>query len=111
VNCKNHCQKQSVANCQKHQVGYCKECCECQDLTECCGCSDPNLYCKFRSQCLIWELSRSRRKTGKKVLQSNKRGNATTKEEQRDENTTLSEELFPSIHDTITDKNLESLKK
>jgi hypothetical protein len=23
---------------------------------------DPKLYCKFRSQCIIWEMSRDRRK-------------------------------------------------
>ncbi|RLD51635.1 MAG: hypothetical protein DRI97_15460, partial [Bacteroidetes bacterium] len=62
MNCKNHPDRPAVAVCQKHQLGYCKECCDCQDLTECCGCSDLNIYCKFRSQCLIWELSRSRRK-------------------------------------------------
>jgi hypothetical protein len=28
----------------------------------CCECIDPRLYCKFRTQCLIWEMSKDRRK-------------------------------------------------
>jgi len=60
MNCKNHPERQAVAVCQKHTTGYCGECCECLDINECCKCSDPKLYCKFRTQCIIWELLRKK---------------------------------------------------
>ncbi len=60
MNCKNHPERQAVAVCQKYNIGYCRECCEFLDINECCKCSDPKLYCKFRTQCIIWELSRKK---------------------------------------------------
>ncbi len=66
MKCKNHPDQEAIAICQKHQVGFCEECCECKDSKYCCNCLDPNLYCQFRTQCLIWELSRERRKKAAK---------------------------------------------
>jgi hypothetical protein len=40
------------------EYGYCEEC-----LESCKACTDPNLYCKHRHCCFIWE---SCRKTIKK---------------------------------------------
>ena len=65
MECRNHPDREAVATCEKHQAGFCAECCDCQDLQECCGCLDADGYCQFRSQCLIWELSRERRRQGR----------------------------------------------
>ena len=62
MECRIHPGREAAALCQKHGTGYCAECCECRDATECCGCLDPKVYCQFRSQCLIWEMSRARRR-------------------------------------------------
>ena len=51
-----------MAVCQKHEAGFCRECCECLDVEACCDCLDPRLYCKFRTRCILWEMSRDRRK-------------------------------------------------
>jgi len=32
------------------------------NIDHCCECTDPVLYCKFRTQCVIWEMSRNTRK-------------------------------------------------
>jgi len=62
MRCRNHPDREAVAVCDKHQVGFCAECCECEEATDCCGCVDPALHCQSRSQCLIWEWSRERRR-------------------------------------------------
>ena len=62
MKCRNHPDREAVAVCDKHQVGFCAECCECEEATHCCGCLDPDLHCQSRPQCLIWEWSRDRRK-------------------------------------------------
>jgi len=54
VHCVNHPDREARVACQKVNVrGYCQEC-----LDEGAPCFDPELYCKFRSQCIIWELAR-----------------------------------------------------
>ncbi len=63
MKCRNHPDREAVAYCQKHETGFCRECCECLNIVQCCECLDPKLYCKFRSQCIVWEKSRDRRKT------------------------------------------------
>jgi len=68
MNCKYHPEKDAAAFCEKNQVGFCRECCECREPNECCECLDPNLYCTFRSQCLIWTLAKERKKQGKRGL-------------------------------------------
>ena len=62
MKCKKHPEREAIARCQKHETGFCGECCECLNIDHCCDCIDPKLYCKFRTQCVIWEMSRDRRK-------------------------------------------------
>lgn len=61
MTCRNHPGREAQAICQKHNVGFCAECCECLAAERCCGCLDPKVYCTFRTQCLVWEFSRERR--------------------------------------------------
>ena len=62
MSCKNHPDREALTVCEKHETGFCQECCECLNIDHCCECTDPRLYCKFRTQCVIWELSRDSRK-------------------------------------------------
>ena len=62
MRCRIHPEREALAVCQKHEAGFCRDCCECLNIDQCCECLDPKLYCKFRSQCIIWEMSRDRRK-------------------------------------------------
>jgi len=62
MKCRNHPEQDATALCQKLGVGFCTACCACEETAACCGCLDPQVYCQFRSQCLVWELSRPRRK-------------------------------------------------
>lgn len=62
MHCRNHPDREATALCQKHGTGFCAACCECREARECCGCLDPAVYCQFRRQCLVWELSRERRR-------------------------------------------------
>ncbi|MCP4576662.1 MAG: hypothetical protein GY846_10315 [Deltaproteobacteria bacterium] len=55
--CKNHPDREVVIPCQKHQTGYCDEC-----VDKGISCTDPTIYCKFRSLCVIWEMGREDRK-------------------------------------------------
>ena len=64
MQCRNHPDRPAAAICQKLGSGFCSECCECQDATTCCGCLDPQVYCTFRTQCLIWERARELRRGG-----------------------------------------------
>lgn len=41
-------------DCQKNNFrGYCEQC-----LDKPSPCFDPEIYCKFRSQCIIWNLAK-----------------------------------------------------
>jgi hypothetical protein len=62
MQCRNHPGREAFAVCQKNETGYCKTCCECLNIDHCCECMSPGLYCKFRTHCMVWELSRDRRK-------------------------------------------------
>jgi hypothetical protein len=62
MKCRIHPDREAIGVCQKHEAGFCQECCECLNIDRCCECMDPMLYCKFRTRCIIWELSRDRRK-------------------------------------------------
>ncbi|MBW2619136.1 MAG: hypothetical protein JRC92_09700 [Deltaproteobacteria bacterium] len=54
ANCVNHPDRPAAVPCQKVPFrGYCSEC-----LEDAAPCFDPELYCKFRSACIIWELAR-----------------------------------------------------
>jgi hypothetical protein len=41
--------------CNKFEYAYCETC-----LESCRACTDPELYCRHRSACIIWELCRKR---------------------------------------------------
>ncbi len=57
MHCKNHRDRDVAVPCQKHLTGYCSEC-----VDDGISCTDPSIYCKFRPQCVIWELGREDRK-------------------------------------------------
>ena len=47
--CVNHPDRETQYICLKHQISLCEECLHCRD---------PKIYCKYRSACTIWFLSR-----------------------------------------------------
>ncbi|OIP90025.1 MAG: hypothetical protein AUK55_13560 [Syntrophobacteraceae bacterium CG2_30_61_12] len=51
--CRFHPERDAVVVCNKHEHGYCQEC-----IDRCSACSDPELYCRHRTYCVIWELCR-----------------------------------------------------
>ena len=51
--CQNHPDREGQYFCSKYMRYLCEECAVCQD---------PELYCKFRSGCLIWEKHRAERR-------------------------------------------------
>lgn len=51
--CRFHPKEEAVLYCEKYEYGYCESC-----LTNRSVCSDPELYCKFRTHCIIWENCR-----------------------------------------------------
>lgn len=51
--CKNHPDRETYIRCEKMNIGYCLEC-----LENCEACTAPCGYCRFRSQCIIWEKCR-----------------------------------------------------
>ena len=52
--CHNHPDREARVTCQKANFrGYCQEC-----LDNGAPCFDPSIYCKFRGQCVIWELAK-----------------------------------------------------
>jgi len=57
VQCKYHPDREAYITCQKMEIGYCEEC-----LENCEACTDPCVYCKFRQQCVIWEICRKSEK-------------------------------------------------
>jgi ferredoxin len=51
--CVNHPETEPSYKCMKHNIYLCDQCLECRD---------PELYCKYRSSCPIWFLSKGTRK-------------------------------------------------
>ncbi len=47
--CVNHPDRETNYICLKHNVYLCEECM---------ACSDPELYCKLRSSCIIWFMTK-----------------------------------------------------
>ncbi len=47
--CINHPDRETSYICLKHNVYLCDECL---------GCRDPKIYCKFRSSCIIWFITK-----------------------------------------------------
>ncbi len=52
-NCRFHPDREGVLYCEKCEHGYCEKC-----LAKGVICSDPELYCKHRTHCVIWENCR-----------------------------------------------------
>ena len=50
--CIHHTDRETRYHCGKHNIYLCEEC-----LT----CRDPELFCKFRSACPIWFMSRKQK--------------------------------------------------
>ena len=49
--CINHPDRETPYLCMKHQIYLCEACLQCKD---------PNIYCKHRSACPIWFMSKRR---------------------------------------------------
>lgn len=47
--CINHPDRETSYICMKHQIYLCEACLECRD---------PKIYCKYRSACPIWFMSK-----------------------------------------------------
>ena len=47
--CVNHPETETRFVCMKHEVYLCEDCLECRD---------PDIYCKFRTSCPIWFLTK-----------------------------------------------------
>ncbi len=62
MQCRNHPDREAVAVCQRFDTGYCRECCGCLSVAHCAECTDPKNYCTFRTQCIIPEIARERRR-------------------------------------------------
>ena len=50
--CANHPERETSFICMKHDVFLCEACLACRD---------PNLYCTFRTSCVIWFSERETR--------------------------------------------------
>jgi len=57
MQCRFHPEREAYMTCQKMLIGYCLEC-----FDTCESCTDPSGYCKFRTQCIIWEKYRKSEK-------------------------------------------------
>jgi hypothetical protein len=54
VKCHIHPDRDAPYVCQKVNIrGYCPEC-----IQEGVPCFDPEIYCKYRGQCVIWSMAR-----------------------------------------------------
>jgi hypothetical protein len=47
--CVNHPDRETGYECMKHHIFMCEDCMNCRD---------PELYCKFRTSCTIWFLTK-----------------------------------------------------
>jgi len=47
--CKNHPESESNYYCSKHQIYLCEECLSCRD---------PEIFCRYRTSCTIWFLTK-----------------------------------------------------
>ena len=42
MKCRNNANQEAIAVCQKHEAGFCRECCERLNIDYCCECIDPD---------------------------------------------------------------------
>ncbi|HAA03851.1 MAG TPA: hypothetical protein DCZ69_03960 [Syntrophobacteraceae bacterium] len=61
MNCRFHPDRKADVVCNKMEYGYCREC-----LDNCHACTDPELYCRHRTACVIWEMCRKRARRSKR---------------------------------------------
>ena len=61
MKCRYHPEEDAVAVCQKFGYGYCRTCCEAGEGDPHCECTSPNVHCKFRQECIISYVDKSRR--------------------------------------------------
>ncbi len=54
--CLNHSDRETRYHCMKHNIYLCEDCLECKD---------PEIYCKFRTSCPIYFMSRKGFETSK----------------------------------------------
>jgi hypothetical protein len=69
MKCLYHPDRVAAVTCDKMSVGYCREC-----LDQCEACTDPCGYCKFRKQCIIWELCKKSAKRARLESQAKGKG-------------------------------------
>ncbi|MEJ5375209.1 MAG: hypothetical protein WHX93_01375 [bacterium] len=62
MKCKKHPEQEAMALCEKFQVGYCHLCCDDPELPDGCMCTSPTVHCQFRTRCIVWEMSKNRRR-------------------------------------------------
>ncbi len=60
MECRYHPDREASVVCQKMGTGYCESC-----MDAGVDCIDPTAYCKFRTQCMVWELEKERKRSGK----------------------------------------------
>jgi hypothetical protein len=53
MKCRFHSDREAEVICNKMEYGYCREC-----LDDCRACTDPEIYCRHRTACVIWEMCR-----------------------------------------------------
>jgi len=57
--CVNHPDRETGFLCMKHEVYMCEECLKCRD---------PEIYCKFRSSCMIWFIHKQKKREEREKL-------------------------------------------
>lgn len=67
--CRFHPDRPVRVRCMKYGYDYCEQC-----LESCDSCTDPELYCQYRTQCVIWEVCR-------KTIRDRRRGTCPQDEE------------------------------
>lgn len=67
--CINHPHRESRYHCMKHNYFLCDECIECKD---------PDIYCKYRSSCPIYFLTRKGFDKGDKAVENSEKSTVVT---------------------------------
>ena len=71
MKCRFHSDREAEVVCNKMEYGYCREC-----LDDCRACTDPEIYCRYRTSCVIWEMCRKqvRRSRNRKTCTDGNQG-------------------------------------
>ncbi len=54
MNCRRHPDRPAASQCQRHHAAFCLEC------TDAAACPDPGTFCRYRLQCIVWEITEER---------------------------------------------------